>query len=378
MSACGSVGGKGDIVGYGKNADYKDAVKAATSTKADPSSLDPIAAAAYWGTAYERAPVAENAVRYSAALRKIGSSKEAAIVMQKAQSRFPNNPDVGLEYGKTLIEEGRAFEAVRPLEVAAKAKSQDWRAQSALGVAFDQIGEHDAARRKYDDALALSPNNPVVMNNKGLSYAMDGDLKTAVRTLRAATAAPGGDARMRQNLALALAINGDMREAERLARSDLPPQLAENNIDYFRQLMTQPAFWQDYAKGAETPNFDAPKPLAPAAKKPSKPAPAKSLDEPKEDKKTKTAPVATAKPVAPTNASETLVEPKKATPATPAAKVEAKPAAATQPTTVSAPAAAKPAPAPKAAPAPAKPQAKPATPAPAGETPADPAPNIKK
>ena len=375
VSACASGGGaKGDIVGYGKNADYKDAVGAFTSPAADPSGMDPIASAAYWGTTYDRAPVAENAVRYSAALRKIGSTKEAAAVMAKASQRFPNDVDVSLEYGKTLIEEGRAFEAVRHLEIAADRKREDWRAISAYGVALDQIGEHDAARVKYDEALRVSPDNVNVLNNKGLSYALDGDLKAAVRTLRAATANRQGDARVRQNLALVLAINGDMREAERLARSDLPPQIADQNVAYFRQLMTQPAFWQDYASSAtETPNFDAPKPAAKPSAKPksTKGAPTPLKEEPKEEAKP-TKPVADAKPAtAPTNASAIVVEPKKTatqssapkpatvTPATPASAAGGKPLTA---------ATGKPAP---------------ATPAPTTSDPSkgdssDPAPNIKK
>ena len=33
------------------------------------------------------------------------------------------------------------------------------------------------------------------------------------------------------HFALVLALSGEMREAERLARSDLPPMVADNNID---------------------------------------------------------------------------------------------------------------------------------------------------
>lgn len=377
LSACATGGGaKGDIVGYGKHADYKDAVGAFTSPAADPTGMDPIAAAAYWGTAYDRTPTAQTAVKYSAALRKIGSTKEAAAVMQKASTRFPGDADVSLEYGKTLIEQERAFEAVRHLEIAAEKKRGDWQALSAYGVALDQIDEHELARARYDEALRLSPGNVNVLNNKGLSYALDGDLKTAVKTLRAATANRQGDARVRQNLALVLAINGDMREAERLARSDLPPQLADQNVAYFRQLMTQPAFWQDYASTADAPNFDAPKttePTAltkPKAPKAAKPAPLK--EEPKaEDAPTK--PVAQGKTVtAPTSASAVIVEPKKQV-AKPATKEAAKPAAATPVTPASA---TKPAPI-KPAQAPVKSDSASADQKPAAEA-ADPAPNIKK
>jgi Flp pilus assembly protein TadD len=372
LCACSSTGGgKGDIVGYGKNADYKDAVGAFTTPGADAEGMDPIAAAAFYGTAYDRAPTAETAVKYSAALRKIGSSKEAAAVMQKASTRFPSDVDVSLEYGKTLIEGGRAFEAVRHLEIAANKKRDDWRALSAYGVALDQIEEHKLARAQYDAALQISPENVNVLNNKGLSYALDGDLKAAVRTLRAATVSNRGDARIRQNLALVLAINGDMREAERLARSDLPPQLADQNVAYFRQLMTQPSFWQDYAAGADAPKFDGPKSgnapttlIKPKAKKPA-PAPAPLKEEPKTEEKPDAKPVAEGKATPPTSAS-VVVEPK---------KIEAKkaaPSAAPKPATV---APATPAVAPSA-----KPKASGATDSKKSEDAAatNPAPDIKK
>lgn len=330
LSACAATGEKGDIVGYGKHADYKDAIGVYSSPAADPNGMDPIAAAAYWGTAYDREPQNPvNAVNYAAALRKIGSSKEAVTVMTKAYGRFPSNADVNLEYGKSLVEEGRAFEAVRYLEIAAEARRDDWRAVSAYGVALDQIGEHRLARAKYDEALGMSPQNPTILNNKGLSFALDGDLSAAIKTLRTATANRNADARVRQNLALTLAINGDMREAERLARSDLPPQVAERNIAYFRQLVTQPAFWQDYAADAsDAPAFDAPAAETAPKSAPARPATAPKLKEqPKEDKKDPDSPVALVAPTPVTNASAVVETQKedaaKPDPAKPAAKKDA-------------------------------------------------------
>jgi tetratricopeptide (TPR) repeat protein len=194
---------------------------------------------------------------------------------------------------------------VRYLETASELMPQDWRAFSSYGVALDQIGEHKLARTKYDMALLFAPESPTILNNKGLSFALSGDLDAAKQTLRAAASVRGSDARIRQNLALVLALKGEMREAERLARSDLPPQIADQNIDYFRSLMNQPAYWQEFAAdNVETPTFDpvaAPK-AAPAQ---AKPAPLPTLKEEQKQEAPKTnAPVAlTDTPVQPTNAS---------------------------------------------------------------------------
>jgi len=280
LSACASTGGGKSLNANGQKADYKEAIGSFTSPAADPTQGDPIAAAAFWGTQFQQKPDdAEVAVNYSAALRKIGSVEEAVKIITAATNRS-DSPFVKLEAGKALIEGGRAFEAVRYLEEASNELPNNWSALSAYGVALDQIGEHTLAQTKYDQAIALSPNSPLLLNNKGLSYAMEGDLVRAAYTLRTAAGHPGGDARMRQNLALVLALKGDLREAERLARSDLPPQIADRNIDYFRSLLNQPAYWQDFAAdNVDTPVFD--KPVAAAAPLKAAPTP-KSVNVPKE------------------------------------------------------------------------------------------------
>lgn len=311
-TSCASTGQKGDILGD-KDLDYKDAVGVFANPESDPNSLDPIASAAFWGTRYDTEPNnPEAAVRYSGALRKIGSNDEAVTVMTKAVKRHPDNANVNLEMGKALVEDGRAFEAVRYIETALTEKSNDWRALSAYGVALDQMGEHVEARKKYDEALRLQPGAASVISNKGLSYALSGDLSEAVETLRAATANRRADARIRQNLALVLAIKGDYTEAVRLARSDLPPQLADQNAAYFKAMLTGPAYWQDFAADdVSVPTFDAAPAPAPAA--PSG-APLPTLKEqPKPATKDSGKPVAEAVvPQAPTpltNASETREDP---------------------------------------------------------------------
>lgn len=281
--------------------EYRDAIGVYSDPA--PEGMDPIAAAAFWGTRYntdQSDPTV--AVSFSKALRKISSNEEALGVMQKASSLHPENGDVSLEYGKVLVESGRAFEAVRYLETAVAKSPTDWRALSAYGVALDQIGEHETARSKYDRALAMAPGEVMLLNNKGLSFALDGKLSMARATLRQASANAGADARIRQNFALVLALSGEMREAERLARSDLPPLVADNNIDVYRQLMNQPAYWDQYAASAvETPDFDD-VPAAPLAPQTNPP-----LEEERapEEKKSDGAPVALIEVAPVTNASMT-------------------------------------------------------------------------
>ncbi len=288
LPACATMQNTKSAAGVGDD-QYREAIGVYSNPAID-AGMDPIAAAAFWGTRYNTDQSnPEVAVNFSKALRKIGSVDEAVSVMQKTVNQFPENTDVSIENGKVLVESGRAFEAVRYLETATAANPTDWRALSAYGVALDQIGEHEAARVKYERALTLAPGAVSVLNNKGLSYALEGNLTMARMVLREAAARAGGDARIRQNLALVSALSGDLREAERLARSDLPPIVADNNIDVFRQLMNQPAYWDEYAASdVETPDFDG-APLVP-----SSPAPKPRLqEEPKqEEEKSDGAPIA--------------------------------------------------------------------------------------
>ncbi|WP_375201490.1 tetratricopeptide repeat protein [Hyphococcus sp.] len=308
LPACASVQKTSASAGIG-NSEYRDAI-GVYSTPTGDEGMDPIAAAAFWGTRYntnQSDPAV--AVRFSRALRKIGSNEEAVGVMQKTAAVHVDNTDVNLEYGKVLVESGRAFEAVRYLETAVAKSPTDWRALSAYGVALDQIGEHDEARAKYDRALGFAPGDVILLNNKGLSYALDGNLAQARATLRQAAANAGSDSRIRQNLALVLALSGDMREAERLARSDLPPLVADNNIDVYRQLMNQPAYWDQYAAGdIDTPNFDD-VPAAPLS--PSAPSPKPQLqEEPAEDnEEADKAPIALMEVAPVTQASMPAAEP---------------------------------------------------------------------
>ena len=283
---------------------YRDAIGVYSNPAVD-QNMDPIAAAAFWGTRYNvNQSDPEVAVNFSKSLRKIGSTDEAATVMQKSATIHTDNASVSLEYGKVLVESGRAFEAVRHLETAVTKMPDNWSAISAYGVALDQIGEHDEARKRYDEALRLAPGAVSVLNNKGLSYAMDGNLMRARLTLQQAAAGAGGDARIRQNLALVMALSGEMREAERLARSDLPPQVADNNIDYFRQLMNQPAYWDEYAaSNVETPDFDDSAPAAPLKAVPNP----QLREQPKEEEKPEDgAPIALMEAAPVTNASATV------------------------------------------------------------------------
>jgi Flp pilus assembly protein TadD len=163
-----------------------------------------------------------------------------------------------------LIELGKAYLASDQdnlaLPTLLEAKSQDpkdWEVLSSLGVAYDYQGDYADARDAYAQALIASPSNPTVLNNLALSQASSGDLDGAIATLQQAVDQPTAGPQSRQNLALLMALKGDPDAAERLARKDLPPDIADGNSAYYRMISA--------AAKAAAPNGGTPANPPPAA-----------------------------------------------------------------------------------------------------------------
>lgn len=141
-----------------------------------------------------------------------------------------------LELGKAYLAADQDNLALPTLLEAKSKEPGNWEILSTLGVAYDYQGNYADARDAYAQALIASPSNPNVLNNLALSQASSGDLDGAIATLQQAIDQPTAAAETRQNLALLLALKGDPAGAERLVRKDLPPEIADNNIAYFRMI----------------------------------------------------------------------------------------------------------------------------------------------
>ena len=116
----------------------------------------------------------------------------------------------------------------------------DWRILSAQGSASAQLGEQTRAQGFYEAALKIRPNEPSLLSNLGLSYALSRNLDQAEQTLRLAADQPGADARVRANLALVLGLKGHFADAEAVLRRDMSPEEAANNVASLRKLAAQP------------------------------------------------------------------------------------------------------------------------------------------
>ena len=179
------------------------------------------------------------AMSYAQALRATGQRAQAVAILEKTSIKNPHDTALLGAYGRALADIGNYNQALEVLSRAHTPDMPDWRVLSAQGAVLDQLGRYQEARRYYASALRIVPDDPTVLSNLGLSYALSKNLKQAETTLRRATKQPGVGPRARQNLALVVGLQGRFAEAEQIARADLPAEEAAANVDYLRQLLAQ-------------------------------------------------------------------------------------------------------------------------------------------
>ena len=169
-------------------------------------------------------------------LRFGGQAQAAADVMQSGLGRFPDDPDLLIELSKDYLAVDRVALAVKYLEKAKDVAPNRWDVFSTLAVAYDTLGNNKSAQDAYARADALSPDNPTILNNMGLSQALSGHLDQALATMSRAADLPNATAQTRQNLALLLALKGNAAQAEKITSHDLAPDAAKANIEILKAL----------------------------------------------------------------------------------------------------------------------------------------------
>lgn len=234
------------------------------------------AQAAFWSREYELNPGdLESAIKLSAAVRKLGNPQRAIEIAQTTRALYPRDPYLTAEFAAGLIAAERAQEAMQPIDEALRMAPGYARLWSLKGAALDQQENYDLARKHYAKALQITPHDPNVMANVGLSYALSGDPVTAEGWLRRAVAVPGASQSVRQNLALILQLQGKNEEARRYA--------SRSNTQSFRAAPRQsqaqqanayntgigPYETQRFAPSQKTPSYQSPQSYQPRASAPS-------------------------------------------------------------------------------------------------------------
>jgi Flp pilus assembly protein TadD len=183
---------------------------------------DLLAQAAFWSREAQLNPAdLETAIKLTAAVRKLGNAARAVDISQTARAMHPSNPYLLAEYAASLIADERGTEAIKPLQQGLRTTPAYARLWSLMGAALDQQENYPQARRHYERALKITPNDPNVLANMGLSFALEGQAAVAEHWLRRAAAQPGASEGVSQNLALVLQLQGKAPEG-RLAETQSP------------------------------------------------------------------------------------------------------------------------------------------------------------
>ena len=224
---------------------------ASSSSSTLPSEPDALRAYAdHWGKIYGEKPGEKYAsINYARALRALTRYDEAAAVMQAAAVKAPRDFEILGEYGKALADKGDLNQARDVLTRSYPSDRPNWGLMSVQGSVADRLDDHEGAQAFYHAALKIAPDEPFVLCNLGLSYALSKHLGPAEETLRQAAANPKADARVRQNLALVLALEGKFGEAEEVSRHDMSPEEAAKNVEAIRSMIAQNDSWRALQRG---------------------------------------------------------------------------------------------------------------------------------
>ena len=202
------------------------------------STVEPARRVEFYGDRFRAHPEdAEAALQYGKALRAAGQRAQAVAVLEQATIAHPSDKSLLAGYGRALADNGNFEQAFDVLSRAHTPDNPDWRILSAQGAVLDQLGRGEEARQYYASALKISPEEPSVLSNLGLSYLLAKDLPQAEETLRRAHGRPNADPRVRQNLALVVGLRGRVAEAESILKADRPAAEAAADVADLRRVL---------------------------------------------------------------------------------------------------------------------------------------------
>lgn len=199
----------------------------------------------YWGKEYAKNPRnLDAAISYAKNLKAMGQKGQALSVMQQASLYHGRNRKLASEYGRLALELDQVSVAAPLLELADDPATPDWKVISARGTVLAKQGRYKEAIPVYERALTLAHDQPSVVNNLAMAYAMSGEAARAEQLLRKAAASDNNNAKVRQNLALVLSLQGKHDDARALGAGTPGAETVAYNADLMQKIVrvdTKPA-----------------------------------------------------------------------------------------------------------------------------------------
>jgi Tfp pilus assembly protein PilF len=200
-----------------------------------------LAASVFGGCHREyRAPQRAESITASALSRTVGSPSDFPAGIQLAEATA-ERPDATEELSENLrraqgeINAGRPGQAAHFYERVLRDEPGHVVAHHRLAVIADQTQDFPAAERHYRAALLGRPGDPMILNDLGYSYLLQGRLAESERVLREAITASGPTERAVTNLALLYTLTGDQDRALEVLAMTAPNRAAA--VDRLQRLL---------------------------------------------------------------------------------------------------------------------------------------------
>ena len=133
-----------------------------------------------------RAATQSNSLDEARRLFAAGSYDRASGLLEKQLKAHPQDADAHLLLGQVYALQGRRAEAIQELSRTIELRPGSAVAYNMLGTALDRFAEFDAARKAFEQAVALDPTLVEAHINFAMSLAESGDLQGAAGQLTAA------------------------------------------------------------------------------------------------------------------------------------------------------------------------------------------------
>jgi Flp pilus assembly protein TadD len=181
--------------------------------------------------------------------RRLGNFDAALAMYDELSTAHGNHVEVLEGRGLTLMASGKAVDAGKTLASALEKDPKRWRTLNALGILFVSRNMIPEALAYYNEALIYSPNNAAVLNNMGLSHAIERNFPRAVEAMQKAVMASKAPSQRKQielNLAMVLGVSGDLEGAREVANKYLEGAALDNNLGLYAHLAKDDALAKTY------------------------------------------------------------------------------------------------------------------------------------
>ena len=169
-------------------------------------------------------------------LAQAGNSEGAMASYQRALMLAPGDVDAQIGVARQLVRLKQTAQALLVIDGLLAQGVDDARLHNSHGVALDVSGRQAEAKDAYARGLELAPGDRSLMANLALSFAIDGEFRTAVNLLQDSLNDPATRARGREKLALIYALSGQVDAAETVASTALSEEQISVNRPFYERL----------------------------------------------------------------------------------------------------------------------------------------------